>query len=30
MGPPAVPAGSIVPDMAITRFGSLGPSTEQK
>ncbi len=28
-GPPAVPAGSIVPDSAMTRLGSVGPSTEQ-
>ena len=28
-GPPCAPAGSIVADMAISRFGSVGPSTEQ-
>jgi hypothetical protein len=29
-GPPAAPAGSMVADMPISRFGSVGPSTEQK
>ena len=29
-GPPPVPSGSTVPDSAMTRFGSVGPSTEQK
>jgi hypothetical protein len=29
-GPPFVPSGSIDADMPISRFGSVGPSTEQK
>ena len=28
-GPPAFPAGSIVPDSAISRLGWVGPMTEQ-
>ena len=28
-GPPLVPAGSMVAVMPISRFGSVGPSTEQ-
>ena len=28
-GPPAFPAGSIVPDSAIRRLGWVGPMTEQ-
>ena len=28
-GPPAAPAGSIQAENAISRFGSVGPSTEQ-
>ena len=28
-GPPAAPAGSIQAEIAISRFGSVGPSTEQ-
>ena len=28
-GPPAVPSGSIQADIVISRFGSVGPSTEQ-
>ena len=30
IGPPATPAGSTVPEIAISRFGWVGPSTEQK
>ena len=29
-GPPAFPPGSIVADIDISRFGSVGPITEQK
>ena len=28
-GPPAWPAGSMVPDIAMRRLGSVGPRTEQ-
>ncbi len=28
-GPPCAPAGSMEADMAISRFGSVGPRTEQ-
>jgi len=28
-GPPARPAGSIVPESDISRFGCVGPNTEQ-
>jgi hypothetical protein len=29
IGPPAVPAGSMVPEICIRRFGWVGPKTEQ-
>ena len=29
-GPPALPAGSMLAEIAMSRFGSVGPSTEQK
>jgi hypothetical protein len=28
-GPPLVPSGSMLADISISRFGSVGPSTEQ-